>query len=493
MPILADNLGVTFMSSGQLAADQARYEDALATGAGWNRWPLYWNEVEATPGAWYWPAYDRVVTADLAHGLHIDAILLGIPAAYRNNGVPDNLYAPVFDDGTDTPGPDKTLNPDNYWAAFVYRAVQRYKPGGELSARIPLLGDKLGIRVWEVWNEPDLIAFWAGGIKHYVRLLKTAYLAVKHADPGATVIFGGLAYIRPIDWLADSLALIADDPDHARYDWYFDAVAVHHYTYALGTWDVVKRVRQTLDDLDLAKPIWVNESGVPAWDDYPGPTWSQAGDAARDFRATQEEQAAFVVQSAAYAFAAGAERFFYHQLYDDCGNQPAGTDFAPHNGELCATDELCFGDAHGLYRNPPDALCFRRHAHPRTARPARQTFQVLAKVFGAGPVELVAHEQRGADERQTWITFYQPQTGSRILVLWNRGGEDVTVTVPAHAGTATLYDIRGNAGAIYATAGGVYPPLVLEAATNQAVPGLPDGEQYAIGGPPYIVVEVGAP
>lgn len=486
-PLRADNLGVTFMSSGQHAADRARYEKALATGAGWNRWPLYWHEVEATPGAWYWPAYDRVVAADLVHGLQIDAILLGIPAAYNVDGVPENLHQPIFDDGTDNPGPDKAINPANYWATFVYRAVQRYKPGGELSKRVPLLDDTLGVRVWEVWNEPDMTLFWAGGIKHYVRLLKVAYLSIKHADPEATVVFGGLAYIRPIDWLGESLAQIEQDPSHIQHDWYFDVVAVHHYTFARGTWEVARLARQSLEEFGLEKPVWVNESGVPVWDDYPGPTWSQPGDTMQTLRATQDEQAAFVVQSAAYAFAAGADRFFYHQLYDDCGNQPAGTDFMPHGGELCEIEAHCFGDAHGLYRNPSEAHCFRHHIRPDTPRPARQAFRVLAVVFGAGPVELV---QRSEDESQTRLTFYQPRTGSRIVVLWNRGETDIEVRVPALHDSATLYDIWGNDGEIYPV-DGFYPPLILKAATNQNVPALPDGEQYAIGGPPYIIVEPG--
>ena len=44
------------------------------------------------------------------------------------------------------------------------------------------------------------------------------------------------------------------------------------------------------------------------------------------------------------------------RLYDGCGNQPAGTNFPPHNGELCDEHneyqgKPCAGDANGLFRN----------------------------------------------------------------------------------------------------------------------------------------------
>ncbi|GAB4455995.1 MAG: hypothetical protein Kow00120_25410 [Anaerolineae bacterium] len=493
-PTRAARLGVAFISSAQEPITDARYAAGLATGAGWNRWPLYWSVVEPEPEVWDWTPYDRLVVADLQHGLQTEVILIGTPAVRQietrvgrqTGAVPANLWEPVFTDGTDTPGRDKQINPENYWATYVYRAVRRYMPGGVLGT-LRGLGRDQGIRVWEVWNEPDYELFWTGGVEHYVRLLKVAYLAIHHADPEARVMYGGLANHQEVDWLEESLSVIAEDPFHEQYDWYFDILGVHNYTYALGTWEVVDNARQTLNAFGMHKAIWVNESGVPVWDDYPGPTWA-ADDDRRVLRATMQEQAAFLVQSAAYAFIAGAEVYIWHQLYDDCGNQRGGTDFPPHAGELCEEGFQCWGDAHGLYRNPADANCFRQHPEPNTPRPAFYAFQALAEIFGAHSFTPVSLEHRGADRLETWITFRRPATHERILVVWNRSGAEVDVAIPAVGDRATLYDISGHSGEIRPSEAGEYH-LILPPATNRTYPYLPPTEQYAIGGAPYILVE----
>ena len=49
------------------------------------------------------------------------------------------------------------------------------------------------------------------------------------------------------------------------------------------------------------KQVWVNETNIPVWGD-PTPTKREPG----SHRATPDEQAAFILQAYAYAFAAGA-------------------------------------------------------------------------------------------------------------------------------------------------------------------------------------------
>src|SRR5687768_2655361 len=74
--VRSQRLGVTFISSAQMPVDENRYRNALSIGAGWNRWPLYWDDIETAPGDFNWEQYDRLVMNDLRHGLSIDAILL---------------------------------------------------------------------------------------------------------------------------------------------------------------------------------------------------------------------------------------------------------------------------------------------------------------------------------------------------------------------------------------------------------------------------------
>jgi hypothetical protein len=155
--IRSPRLGITMISLEELHSE-GRYERALELGAGWNRWPLYWDRVEKTSGEFDWDGYDRLVSDDEAHGLNINAILLGTPGFFLDGVRISGLQEPIFSDQTDTPHADKKINPKNPWANFVYEAVSRYKPGGTLAEESGWTGDE-GIRVWEVWNEPDWVVW----------------------------------------------------------------------------------------------------------------------------------------------------------------------------------------------------------------------------------------------------------------------------------------------------------------------------------------------
>jgi hypothetical protein len=48
--IRAPRLGITFINSTDGDISEQRYQQALFLGAGWNRWPLYWDRVEVSPG-----------------------------------------------------------------------------------------------------------------------------------------------------------------------------------------------------------------------------------------------------------------------------------------------------------------------------------------------------------------------------------------------------------------------------------------------------------
>ena len=270
----AERLGITFINSGDMPADPQRYARALELGAGWNRFPVYWGTVEREPGRFAWRRYDEAVAADVQNGLRTDLILLGAPAAWLDeDGRITGLYEPIFEDGTDSPGPadaPKQPNADNGWARFVGAAVQRYQPGGSL-ARARGWDDGQGITVWEIWNEPDFPAFWGGSPAEYARLLKVAYLVIHQHDPDATVMFGGLAYTTQNNWLAQVLAVYLDDPLHEEYGWYMDAVGVHNYGSSWRSGWLVRYAKRTFVEYGFEKPVWLNESGLPAWDDYPGP------------------------------------------------------------------------------------------------------------------------------------------------------------------------------------------------------------------------------
>ena len=171
--ILSDRLGITFIGFVDNNMGPERYRNALIIGAGWNRWPLYWDRVEVNPNHFDWAAYDELVATDIFHGLKINAILLGRPGFRQDGHSIANLYAPIFSDGNDSAGANAPINPDNPWAQFVYQAVTRYKPGGVLAQQRGFAAGE-GVRAWEIWNEPDVPHFWTAGSDAYARLLKTA-------------------------------------------------------------------------------------------------------------------------------------------------------------------------------------------------------------------------------------------------------------------------------------------------------------------------------
>lgn len=515
--------GVNFITSAEDPADEQQFQNGQATGAAWNRWPMYWFNIEQSEGNFVWGAVDTAVQGDILYGFKTDAILLGTPPFYTTGlrqqvgsrrpvaspgrpsllqlealqtATPVGLYDPIFTDGTDIPGPGKVINPENRWARFVNTAVNRYKPGGVLAQQNGW-PTGAGVTHWEIWNEQDYVFFWDGTVADYARLLKVAFLTIEQSDPDAQVIFGGLSNINLStvanpNFYNEIMALYDADPLAVTYNYFHDILATHSYFYAWNSWYHVWRAHNTLAERGLDKPIWLNENGVTAWDDYPGPVWDpQSG-----LRATMSEQADFVIQSALFATFAGADGIFHFQLYDGCGNQPAGTDFPPHNGELCdedgqipGTDFPCAGDANGLFRNPTDATCFTQHPNPESPRPNFDAYKVLTDYFT--DVEPLWRLRPGGSDPtngpQEWIAFYQPATESRVLGMWARFGQAETAVVPStnQSGQGLLITPDGITQTVVAQ-NGVFT-LTLLAATNLNAPW--DPTLYAIGGRPYMLIE----
>ncbi len=486
-----------------------RYANGLATGAAWNRWPMYWSNIEQTPGVFSWAYQDAAVIADIGHGLKLDAILLGTPDEYFSpatstaetassgasaaqptspftlneiqSGTPIGLYNAVFQDGSDTPGPGKAINPANVWARFVDTAVSRYKPGG-LIAQQQGWPAGVGVTHWEMWNEPDLLNFWDGTTADYARLLKVGYLAAKNADPNAQIIFGGLAVVyNPYDipFLSSVLAIYDQDPTAVQFNYFHDILALHNYSYAYRSWRAVYIAGRRLAARNLTNAIWLNETGVPVWDDYPGPVCEPNS----PYRATMTEQADFIIQSTLYAAYAGAENIFFFQLYDDCGNVALNPPYFPP--EQCASGPPpdYAGDAFGFFRNEVGAACYANHPAAGTARPSLAAFQTLTDYFRN--VDALWRLRPGG--AQEWVAFYRPDTQSRMVGLWalTNVGQTAVITSTNSAQTGLLIHPDGLTETITA-ANGVFT-LTLPAATNTNTP--TDLPINPIGGRPYLLIE----
>ena len=485
-----DRFGLAFISAPDHLADERRYQGALATGARWDRWPLYWHWVDeggyvgSHAGGRH--DYDTLIAQDIAHGLTPIVILLGTPArhaktkpdtgganisprdyllsepnalsapAYSATLPPTNLTEPVFVDGTDVPGPGKAINPANAWAYFVFTTVERYRPQGML-ARQKRWPPEVGIRYWEIWNEPDFYSFWGGTVEEYDRLLEVAYKSIKAADPDATVLMGGLAFYDQHSWLSALLGQTEGQPDRA----YFDVFSFHYYSSIYESERLLRQSRATLDAYGLANiPIWITESGLPVWDDYPAtasgltPNEPQHG--------TMLEQAAYVIQNSTLAFYNGVERYYHFLLHDDCGSPPRV--------------------AYGLRQNFSPHVCYPAEGKPR---PAYAAYQLAADQF-RDLVPLWRETHSGQDR----VAFYRPDDQSRLVVMWTTQDLTVTTTLTATNEIAYLHWVEPT-NTLSGTTGLSHTLTLTPTNDLYALTLLPttNDRSYQIGGLPVIVVE----
>ncbi len=360
------------------------YEDPGAAGrlgAAWTRLRFQWAEVQPDgPTDWEPPLDDEALAAELEAGREVVGLLIGVPSWARDRGgVPLGLSQPAGD-------------PDNLWAVFVGDVVARY------AGRIDH---------WIVWNEPDIDDpdapghTWDGTIEEFVQLQRTAYLAAKGANPDAVVHLGAFTYFWDPGYLARFLDLVADDPEAAANDFYFDVATAHLYFQPNSVYNVLHAFRRTLDAHDLRQPIWLVETNAPPMNDpyWVVDNWTLAVDL--------NEQAAFIPQALAAAMAAGAERIAVYKLKDTAGDRAANP------------------EPFGLIR------------WDNSRRPAFDTYRVAIRLLGGVT----------AAERERWDSVGQvrlAQEEQTTTVLFARLPDPQTAYVPATSDTAELVDMWGR-------------------------------------------------
>lgn len=193
-----------------------------------------WDAMEPEPGKYDWSYWDEFVR------MAVDE--------HRIRLIPYICYTPRW---------ASTSNKDDFWqhppkdterfAAFVKQLVNRYK-------------DR--IHSWEIWNEPDNPAYWAGTPEQFAELLGTGSRAVREADPKAKVVFGGLAW---------NLSFLQDVLNVSNSVANVDVINLHNY---FETWssdplenlpDYVGRANDILRQNGLEKPIWMAEVGYSSY------------------------------------------------------------------------------------------------------------------------------------------------------------------------------------------------------------------------------------
>jgi hypothetical protein len=150
------------------------------------------------------------------------------------------------------------------FARYARAAAERYGHGGEFWEENPFVPYR-PIEAWEVWNEPNLPAYWTDSdpdAEEYAALVKVIGTAVHQGDRKAKVVLAGMPEPRsdrriPADeFLADLYAV----PGAAEA---FDVVAAHPYGADVRAVDRrLQRLRAVMRrNGDAGKPLWITELG----------------------------------------------------------------------------------------------------------------------------------------------------------------------------------------------------------------------------------------
>ena len=145
------------------------------------------------------------------------------------------------------------------YAAYAGAVAARYGSRGTFWNENPTV-PRLPVRAYEVWNEPNWEHFWrpAPNAARYAELLVAAAVAIRTADPAATVVSGGLA--SPQSPTTFVRAMLAAQPSIPAV---VDAVGYHPYARSgRATIALVRGMRRALDGAGAsAMGIAVTEVG----------------------------------------------------------------------------------------------------------------------------------------------------------------------------------------------------------------------------------------
>lgn len=435
-------------------------DKAVAAGITWERLVVWWSNMQPegsddwNPDGWF---ARNLITDQKHRGIEPVGVVLHTPGwAAKETGYgaaispPKNLDLP-FD------------HPENYWGQFLMRLAEAYEGL---------------VDTWILWNEPDIYgeryANWAGSVEEFARMQIVGYRAIKAVNPNATVLLTGTTYWWDVEhdrrqYLDRLVEQLTAAPDAEAHGAYFDAVAVHQYSNPLNSFAVPVQYRRILQRYDLDKPLWIVESNAVPYDDPINPL-HRGG-----LRASMEEQANYVIQSAALARAAGVTRYSIYKMRDE----------SPENDQY-----------YGLVRNDG------------TPRPAYTAYQVAvralsnvqdAQYFWSGSATPPTEDEITAllASTKAYPQFVWPgalngvrmkRDNDRVTALWNASAASLAVGVPSGAATATVVDKYGQRRTVRRQSDGAFH-LTLAAATNNT--DARDERLILVGGDPVILIEPG--
>ncbi len=343
-----------------------RPEDAVEAGVGWERIIFEWRFFQPNgPDDW-----DTSSIPDqwLQYAQRGGRMVVGLVKNAPNWATGSTLL------GANPQGLDLPLDdPRNRWAAFIQKLVRYYSA-------------KWNIHHWIMYNEPDIrpqntqLFEFAGSVSDYYKIVKVGYKAAHAADPHVVIHLAGLTFWHDVIhdrqyYLERYLRTAYADPEARQNGLFFDVYSVHIFGGTDWVWYITELFKHLPERLGYDKPLWVDEMNARVTEDN---GWPIAGG---NVTVTVDQQAAFIVQGAALALAAGADHVEVYKLFDNV-----------------VADNY---EAWGLIRADG------------TRRPGFYAFQMVTKYF-SGATDV----QRFKNSYATMVVLTEP--GRTVYVVWNR-------------------------------------------------------------------------
>lgn len=296
---------------------------------------LLWHQIEPVEGERDWSRLDSAV--EEIRGAGMEPLLTVVGSPEWANGVPEStddqyLYVPPR-------GPELDAWLEHY-SDFVSEAAERYRGV---------------VRRWEIWNEPNLVAFWhprpdpVAYLQIYEKLRKT----ILSADRDADVAVGGLTNLTRADEPDVSGRAFLRHLMRARAP--LDSVAIHPYPTnqhppnlhvpGENNFDDIERIHDELAAGGKQAPIWVTEWG---WSSETVGEDAQAAYVNRSLAMIQHRYP-YVEVATYFADYDRPPEFFSGLLDEDLEPKPAAAVFRTH-ADLAAS--RCEGDWHDKPPHP---------------------------------------------------------------------------------------------------------------------------------------------
>jgi hypothetical protein len=199
-----------------------------------------WREIEVAPGVFDWTLIDMEMAKARANGASVLLVLGQTPTFHSSRPTVVGSYGPGA-----SSMPDKTS-----WVNYVQQVALRNRS---------VWG---GIAQFQVWNEANVVGYWAGTPQQMATLTAWTRSALRSVDPASRLVAPALVtrLSSQQSWVS---AFYQQRVAGKNVSAYVDALSFQLYPVATGTPEssmaLLAAVRRILARNNISKPIWNTE------------------------------------------------------------------------------------------------------------------------------------------------------------------------------------------------------------------------------------------